>query len=156
VVVPAQAGERDEAERPPPGQRAQSAGDREAVQAGQVQVQQDGIGPVLLERRQGGGSVVGDPPLVTPQLEQQGQGVRRIRIVINDQDSQGGDGVSRWAGGEGGQTLHAMTGRCGRRTVGPPCSLLGTPDSAAGAQARGSEHEQDHGVPPEAGGWDRR
>jgi hypothetical protein len=71
-------------------QLPESPGYLEAVHpAPQADVEQGHAGGVGAGRIEGGGAVVGDNGIMTPEPEQDGQGVGRVLPVVKDQDAEG-------------------------------------------------------------------
>jgi hypothetical protein len=64
-----------------------------AVEAGELEVEQDGIGPGLLGDGDGCGAVIGTDDLMPFLPEQEGEGRGCIRVVFDHKYAQGEPGV---------------------------------------------------------------
>ena len=127
----APAGQRHEEGSLEPGPGPQPPGHLVAVHLRHADVEQDHLGPEFLGRFQGRGAVVGDAHLLAVEPRQQpGQAVRRIGVVVHDQDASAPDlrpaprsssitRVDVRLGREGGQPDDELAARCRGRRCGP-------------------------------------
>jgi hypothetical protein len=94
VPLPAVSAQGDEQGAGCPRHRAQPAGDLATVHAGQADVQQGDGGRGGGRQRQRRGAVVGRGGFVAPALQQPGERVRGVAVVIDNQDARAGGGQS--------------------------------------------------------------
>ena len=121
VFVLPPAGQRDQPQRLQPGHLPQVPGHFVAAQVGQAEVEDAGLGPERSRRRDRLLSRVSRADLVALEPEQHRQAVRRIAIVVDDEDAPApACGGAWWCRRRAG--LVASAGRQGRVTVNSlPC-----------------------------------
>ena len=106
-----------------------------AVHAGEADVQEHHLGPMLAGRGEGLLAVVGDPDLVARELQEPGHPVRRVHVVVDDEHPEASGARSRGSpfpsdgpgpglgGGEPDDELAPLAGAVARRGDGAAVQL---------------------------------
>jgi hypothetical protein len=90
VFRAAVAGEGDEQHLAQPWDLPQSVGHVEAAHLGHGEVKEDDLRPESPGGLQGAGSIVSDLSVVPPQIEEQGEAVGGVPVVVHDQHAAAG------------------------------------------------------------------